>query len=63
MRNGKENGIHADWRWDNGEKLMKANFKDEDLHVLYKGWHSNWGSSKYRAIQRRKGRWTMGSLV
>jgi antitoxin component YwqK of YwqJK toxin-antitoxin module len=40
-KNGKENGLHAEWRWDNGEKLMEANFKDGDLHGLYKDWHSN----------------------
>ena len=38
-KNGKENGLRTEWRWDNGEKLMEANFKDGALHGLYKDWH------------------------
>ena len=40
-KNGKENGLRTEWRWDNEKKIMEANFKDGDLHGLYKDWHSN----------------------
>ena len=32
----KRDGLHTEWRWDNGKKHMEAHFKDGDLHGPYK---------------------------
>ena len=40
-KNGIENGLRTEWRWDNGEKIMEAYFKDGNLDGPYYDWHSN----------------------
>ena len=40
-KNGIENGLRTEWRWDNGKKHIEAHFHDGNLDGTYKDWHSN----------------------
>ena len=62
-KNGKENGLRTEWRWDNGKKHMEAHFKDGDLHVPYKDWRSNGFQAKVGQYKEGKedGLWVVWS--